>query len=241
MSEPAFVLHTRSFRESSLIAELLTPNHGRIGVVARGGRRGRRGGAGALQPFTLLAAEWTGRGELRSLAQAESERHFPLAGERLFAGLYLNELLLRLLHREEAQPEIFDSYLHTLEALGAGADLEPALRRFELHLLADLGYGFALDHDVHGQPIAASGQYRLLADEGLVRVAGGVGEDVREGRDATLFQGGHLLALAADGFDDQEVRRSAKRLTRLALASHLGGRPLRSRELFRRRSSDPSD
>ncbi len=233
MSEPAFVLHTRSFRESSLIAELLTPDHGRVGVVARGGRRGRRGGAGALQPFTLLQAEWTGRGELRTLTQAESERAFPLAGDQLFAGLYLNELLLRLLHREGPQPEIFQSYLHTLDALLAGADLEPVLRRFELHLLADLGYGFALDHDVHGQPILSAGQYRFLADEGLMPVADGV----RDGGEISLFLGEHLLALAAGALDDTEVRRSAKRLTRLALASHLGGRPLRSRELFRRQPS----
>ena len=249
MPEPAFVLHTRSFRESSLIAELLTPDHGRVGVVARGGRRGRRGGAGALQPFTLLQAEWSGRGELRTLTQAEPERSFLLAGERLFAGLYLNELLLRLLHRDEAQPEIFDSYLHTLDALIGGADLEPALRRFELHLLADLGYGFALDHDVNGEPIAAAGQYRFLADEGLMPVADcvrdgvrdGLRDEVREGRDATLFLGGHLLALAVDALDDSEVRRSAKRLTRLALASHLGGRPLRSRELFRRKPVNFAD
>lgn len=238
MSEPAFVLHTRSFRESSLIAELLTPAFGRVGVVARGGRRGRRGGAGVLQPFTLLAAEWSGRGELRTLTGAESERHFPLVGERLFAGLYLNELLLRLLHREEAQPAIFHGYLHTLEALVAGADLEPALRRFELHLLADLGYGFALDQDIHGEPIVADQQYRFLADEGLMPVTEGVRDGVRDTQDASLFLGGHLLALAADALDEQDVRRSAKRLTRLALASHLGERPLRSRELFRRQSPD---
>lgn len=237
MSEPAFVLHTRSFRETSLVAELLTPGHGRLGVVARGGRRGRRGGAGALQPFTLLQAEWSGRGELRTLTGAESERAFPLAGQRLFAGLYLNELLLRLLHREEAQPEVFASYLHTLEAMVADADLEPVLRRFELHLLADLGYGFALDQDVHGEPIAAAQQYRFLAEEGLMPVA----DAVREGGEASLFLGGHLLALAADELDDTDVRRSAKRLTRLALATHLGGRPLRSRELFGRRPADARD
>ncbi|MCC5887355.1 MAG: DNA repair protein RecO [Gammaproteobacteria bacterium] len=240
MSEPVFVLHTRNFRESSLIAELLTPGHGRVGVVARGGRRGRRGGAGALQPFTLLQAEWTGRGELRTLTQAESERSFPLAGERLFAGLYLNELLLRLLHREEAQPDIFERYLHTLDALAADGDLEPVLRRFELHLLADLGYGFALDHDVHGQPIAAEARYRFLADEGLMPVGDGVRDATADGAGAPLFSGGHLLALAADALDDAEVRRSAKQLTRLALAAHLGGRPLRSRELFRRRRADPT-
>lgn len=241
MPELAFVLHTRSFRESSLIAELLTPHHGRVGVVARGGRRGRRGGAGALQPFTLLQTEWSGRGELRTLTQAESERNFPLTGERLFAGLYLNELLLRLLHREEAEPEIFDSYLNTLDVLVGAADLEPALRRFELHLLADLGYGFALDHDVHGHPIEAAGQYRFVAEEGLMPLADGVRDEVHAGRDASVFRGEHLLALAADALDDSEVRRSAKRLTRLALASHLGGKPLRSRELFRRRSPGASD
>lgn len=226
MTEPAFVLHNRPWRETSLTVELLTPGWGRLGVVARGGRRVRRGGSPALQPFTLLQVQWRGRGELRTLVAAEPEQAFPLAGERLFAGLYLNELLLRLLHREEAQPEIFSGYARTLAQLAAGADLEPPLRRFELHLLSALGYGFPLDRDIEGTAVHPSRRYRLIPDEGLEAVEAGM----RDG--GAVIEGEHLLALAADALDDADVLRSAKRLLRQALGAHLGDRPLRARELF---------
>lgn len=239
MNEPAFVLHTRPWRESSLIAELLTPGHGRVGVVARGARRGRRGAAGGLQPFTLLQVAWRGRGELRTLMHAEPEQALPLRGERLFAGLYLNELLLRLLHREEAQPEIFTAYAQTLLRLAelpASDDpgaMEPALRRFELRLLVVLGYGFPLDRDIHDAAIDPARDYELLPDAGLAPLAEGVRERGGRAEAAVVFAGRHLLALATDTLTEPEVLVTAKRLTRLALAGHLGNAPLRSRELFR--------
>ncbi len=236
MNEPAFVLHTRPWRETSLIAELLTPGHGRVGVVARGGRRGRRGAAGVLQPFSLLQVTLRGRGELKTLVSAEPEQTLLLRGERLFAGLYLNELLLRLLQRDEAQPEIFSDYAGTLARLAhldpqyAARDMEPALRRFELRLLVALGYGFPLDQDVQGHALDAARRYTLIPDEGLAVV----GDTVRDAGYELEFEGSHLLALAADVLSEPEVLHTAKRLTRLALAGHLGGRPLHSRALFRR-------
>ncbi len=238
MNEPAFVLHTRPWRETSLIAELLTPGHGRVGVVARGARRGRKGGAGSLQPFALMQVAWRGRGELRTLVSAETEQALPLTGERLFAGLYLNELLLRLLQREDSQQEIFSDYAATvarLAALPAGDEavaMEAALRRFELRLLVALGYGFPLDYDIHGAAIDPARDYELLPDAGLAPVAQGVREGGRTDG-ASALAGRHLLALAADRLTEREVLLTAKRLTRAALASHIGPAPLRSRELFR--------
>ncbi len=233
MTEPAFVLHTRPWSETSLIAELLTPGQGRLGVMSRGGRRGRRGAAPALQPFTLLQTDWRGRGELRTLTVAEPERHFRLQGDWLYAGLYLNELLLRLLERDDAQPGIFKAYALALVALADMTDLEPPLRRFELHLLEALGYGFPLDRDIDGAEVRPGTDYELLRDSGLAP-AGPLA--VRDGPEPVRFAGAHLLALAADDFSAPAVRLAAKRLTRAALAQHLGGRPLRSRELFRTRT-----
>lgn len=242
--EPAYVLHTRPWRETSLLAELFTPAHGRVGVVARGARRGRRGAAGSLQPFTRLRCEWRGRGELRTLTLAEADRSLWLAGDVLYAGLYLNELLMRLLQREDAHPGLFLRYARTLELLAAGSALEPVLREFELGLLDELGYGFPLDHDADGVPLDPGGDYRLDPDAGLVRVADespDLGTRVvndradRAGRGPAgvlRLPGIDLLCIARAELDDASVRRTAKLLTRTALAPHLGPRPLRSRALF---------
>jgi DNA repair protein RecO (recombination protein O) len=227
--EAAFVLHTRPWRETSVLAELFTAEHGRIGAVARGVRRGRRGGASPLRPFVALRCLWRGRGELRTLTTVEPERPFVLVGDALFAGLYLNELLVRLLQREDAHPELFLAYARAVAALsGPAPPLEPVLRRFEFGLLEELGYGFPLDVDATGRPVRADARYRFEAEAGLVP-----GEGVEEGGlPARGFPGAALLALAAGDLEDPETRRVAKRLARQALAPHLGDRPLHARALF---------
>jgi DNA repair protein RecO (recombination protein O) len=227
--EAAFVLHTRPWRETSVLAELFTAEHGRLGVVARGVRRGRRGGSSPLRPFVALRCLWRGRGELRTLTTAEPERPFVLVGDALFGGLYLNELLVRLLQREDAHPELFLAYARAVAALaGPAPALEPVLRRFEFGLLEELGYGFPLDLDATGRPVRADARYRFEAEAGLLPVEG-VEEGGGPGRG---FPGAALLALAAGDFDEAETRRVAKRLARQALAPHLGDRPLHARALF---------
>ncbi|HSG90538.1 MAG TPA: DNA repair protein RecO [Pseudomonadales bacterium] len=240
--DAAYVLHTRPWRETSLIAELFTPTHGRIGVVARGARRARRGAASSLQPFVRLRCDWRGRGELRTLGTAEAERMLWLTGDALYAGLYVNELLMRLLQREDAHPTLFALYARTLELLAAGRPLEPVLRRFEFGLLDDLGYGFPMDVDADGLPLQPQADYRLDPDAGLVRVAASVADGGQRG--AVRFSGADLLAVAAldaawqaTGAElpaelSPEARRTAKLLARVALAPHLGSKPLRSRALF---------
>jgi DNA repair protein RecO (recombination protein O) len=148
-----------------------------------------------------------------------------LEGEALFSGLYLNELLIRLLPAEDPHPGVFEHYAATLSALAEGRALEPLLRSFEWRLLDDLGYGFALDADVNGEPLAADGMYRLQVDAGLERVY-----LLQPG----LFQGAELLAMAEADWTAPGALSAAKRLMRQALAVHLGGKPLVSRELFRK-------
>ena len=148
-----------------------------------------------------------------------------LNGEALFSGLYLNELLIRLLPAEDPLPSVFDHYAATLLALAEGRPLEPLLRSFEWRLLDDLGYGFSLTTDIHDQPIAPDGLYRLQVDAGLERVY-----LLQPG----LFNGNELLAMAEADWSAPGALSAAKRLMRQALAVHLGGRPLVSRELFRK-------
>ncbi|WP_439889307.1 DNA repair protein RecO [Pseudomonas sp. MBLB4123] len=228
-SQPAYVLHSRAYRESSALVDLLTPQ-GRLRAVLRGAR----GKAGTLaRPFVPLEAELRGRGELKNVGRLEAAG-IPnlLTGEALFSGLYLNELLIRLLPAEVPHPEIFEHYALTLQALAQGRALEPLLRAFEWRLLDELGYGFALDRDRLGQPIAAGRLYRLQPDAGLEPVA-----QLQPG----VFQGAELLALAGADWAVPGALAAAKRLMRQALAPHLGGRPLVSRELFMTFKEPPRD
>ncbi|MBD8491706.1 DNA repair protein RecO [Pseudomonas syringae] len=222
IAQPAFVLHSRAYRENSALVDFLTPQ-GRLRAVLRNAR----GKAGTLaRPFVPLEAEFRGRGELKNVARMEGAGIARwLVGEALFSGMYLNELLIRLLPTEDPHPAVFDHYAATLVALAEGRPLEPLLRSFEWRLLDDLGYGFALDTDVEGQPLDATGLYRLRVDAGLERVW-----LLQPG----LFQGVELLAMAEADWSVPGALAAAKRLMRQALAVHLGGRPLVSRELFRK-------
>lgn len=228
-SQSAFVLHSRPYRESSALVDFFTPE-GRLRAVLRGAR----GKAGTLaRPFVPLEVEFRGRGELKNVGRLESAgQAYWLDGNALFSGMYLNELLIRLLPAEDAHPVMFDHYAATLPALAAKRPLEPILRAFEWRLLTELGYGFALDQDIAGQPIVSTGLYRLLPDTGLEPVG-----QFQPG----LFNGAELLAMAEADWDVPGALAAAKRLMRQALAPHLGGRPLVSRELFMNIKEVPRD
>ncbi|MDN5870883.1 MAG: DNA repair protein RecO [Nitrococcus sp.] len=225
--EPAYVLHRRAYRETSALAELFTAEHGRLGVVARGMRSKRSPWQALLQPFTPLSVSWQARGELGTLTDVEpSGRPALPAGERLLCGFYLNELLLRLLQREDPYPELFQHYARALALLaGSGAE-QPLLRSFERDLLAAMGYGLSLSHDASGEPIESQRWYRYEIDLGAVPVT------VPRGR--LVVQGATLHALASGIFPDAEVEAQARRLMRAALRPHVGERPLKSRELYAR-------
>lgn len=232
--QPAYVLHSRPYRDSSAIIEVLTAEQGRISLVGKGARRRSRGGSQAalLQPFTPLLLSFSGRSELRNLTHVEAAgAALTLRGERLYSGLYLNELLVRLLHRHDPHPLLFAIYGESLRALAGQEAVDPVLRRFELGLLQDLGYGFPLDAEGDtGEGLREEGWYHFDPELGLVGSAGAV-------PDRPAFLGRDLLRMARGDFEG-DARAAAKRLMREALAVHLGGASLKSRELFRAQRSD---
>lgn len=225
--EPAYVLHYRAYRESSIIAELFTSGHGRLGILARGVRARRSRQQAMLQPFMRLAVSWQARGELAMLTDVEMIG-LPLlpAGQRLLCAFYLNELLLRLLRREDPYPELFQHYDETLRELAGEAAEQPLLRCFERDLLAAMGYGLSLNHDVSGARIEPQRWYRYELEKGAVPVNGPQGR--------LVVQGATLSALHSGIFADRRTEVQARRLMRAALRPHVGERPLKSRELYAR-------
>ncbi|WP_296264858.1 DNA repair protein RecO [Pseudomonas sp. UBA6562] len=223
VGQPAYVLHSRAYKETSALVDLFTAQ-GLVRVVLR---RARGKGGSLVRPFVLLEVELRGRGELKNVNRLETVGVAAwLHGDALFSGMYLNELLMRLLPAEVPHPALFEHYALTLQALAEGRPLEPLLRAFEWRVLDELGYAFSLSHDLDEQPIVSEGQYRLRVDAGLERV-----ELTQPG----LFSGTQLQALAEADWNAPGALLAAKRLMRQALAVHLGGKPLVSRELFRKR------
>ena len=227
--QPSYILHSRPYRDSSSLLEVFTAEFGRLSLVARGVRRQSRGGSktGQLQPFTPLLISYSGRSELKTLATAEAAgAPLALSGERLYSAMYLNELLVRLLHHHDAHPRLFAAYGQALEALSGSQLVDSTLRRFEIGLLDELGYQFDPATDAaSGDPVEAEIWYQYHPDIGLVASHRGAGGS------AGCYLGADLLAMARGDFDGG-VRMPAKRLLRQALAIHLGSQPLRSRELF---------
>lgn len=221
----AYVLHARPYRETSLLIDLLTLEHGLVSVVARGARKPGSRLRPCLQPFQLLQVGWQGRSELKSLRMAEAtEVGAMLQGRSLLCGLYLNELVQRLLSPFDPQPRVFVLFRYALNELKLATDIEGALRTFERQLLEQLG--FALDCS----SVAAERCYEWRPDAGLRPCDSGAG-----------IPGDHLIAIEHDRYEDPAVRRSAKRLMRVRLAELLGDRPLRSRELFLKRKGAKDD
>lgn len=221
-----FLLHRRELGDTSLLLEVFSLTEGRFPAVAKGARRARGGSSGTLQPFQPLWLSWSGRGEVRTLVRSEpAGRPFALAGDGLYCGLYLNELLVRLLGRGDPHPDLFAFYHAALDALAAGGAQEPVLRRFELELLEQLGYGPVLDRQAgEGAALDPGTSYVYLDGQGLAPAEG----------DEAGIPGETLLAFAAGERLSPGQARALRGLMRRLLAPHLGPRPLRSRELFRR-------
>lgn len=238
--QPAYLLHRRPFRDSSQLLEVLTAEYGRIGLVARGIRRRSRGGSSGslLQPFAPLLLSFTGSGELKTLTGIEAGGGIaPLRGDALLSGFYLNELAVRLLHRDDPQRDIFGAYALALAALADGSAIEEALRAFEFRLLEALGYRLELDVDAAGGgAIDDALQYAFHPGAGLFTQTD---QGVAEGHSG-LYAGADLRAVARGDYSGR-AGRAAKRLARAALADLLGGRPLRSRELFRQQRQRARD
>jgi len=220
-SSLAFVLHSRAYKETSALVDLFTLAEGRL----RGVLRGARGKLGSVaRPFSVLDIELRGRSELKTISRIEPAGEYNiLQGQRLFCAMYLNELLVRLVPLHDPQPILFEHYRLTLQGLAHQLAIEPLLRTFEWRLLEQLGYGFSFTLDIDGQALQEQMLYRLVPESGFELVF-----QFRPG----VFLGKDILALAAADWQHPQMLHTAKRVMRQALAAHLGGRPLMSRELF---------
>ena len=251
----AYVLHSYSYRETSLILQAWTEKHGRMGLVAKGARRPKSASRSLLVPFQPLVIDWFGRGELRTLKTAEPESPgTPLAGQALLSAFYLNELLLKLTTRDDPHEALFVAYDEAVAALrglsrhgsvvpakagiqsigppptrGRQDEIEPVLRRFELSLLREIGFALELAHEAGSHaPIVAEREYLYVVERGAIPAAAG-----EERGDAIRLRGLTLLDLERGRFEDPVTVAQAKSLMRLLINHSLNGQELATRAMVR--------
>ncbi len=231
--QPAYILHTRPYRDTSLLIDLLTPDYGRVTAVARGVRKSKTPKRQLLNPFSRLLVSWQGRTDMKLLTLFESDNHFlSLTANYLYSGFYLNELLVRLLPEMDSHNGIFYAYEHSLCALQKCDEIEPLLRDFEFRLLAELGYGLDFSQDVRNHcAIQPAGFYECHVQEGFYAAAPDLPEDF-------LIKGEVLLAIGRGDYSQANTRLAAKKLARRLLKPLLGSRPLNSRALFTQHKLD---
>ncbi|QTS83650.1 DNA repair protein RecO [Coxiella endosymbiont of Amblyomma nuttalli] len=223
--EPAFILHRRPYSNTSLIIELLTLNYGRVSALARSARGLKSRYKGKLELFFPLVVSWVSRSDLKYLGDVElSGMPYPLEGEPLLCGFYLNELLMRLLYHGDPYDRLFYAYQEALGQLVNG-NLEKNLRFFEKRLLDELGYGLPLQYEIKNNiPIEADQFYQYDPDQGFL--------PCEVGNRKNVFCGKSLLALREGKFFDYKSLKDIKRLMRVTLGRLLGKKPLKSRELL---------
>lgn len=229
--EPAYVLHSYAYKETSLIIEAFSRRQGRTALIAKGARRPRSALRGVLHAFQPLRVSWTGSGELNTLVAAEWQGGVPfLRGFGLMCGFYVNELILRLLPRDDAHEALFDVYARCLERLGRGEPTAMVLRGFEKRLLAELGYAMLLDRDAaNGAPIDPEGQYLYDPERGPLPVRetpGGFSDK------DMVVRGSTLLNLAGDDFSSGETLQQARGLMRALIGRRLNGQILHTRSVL---------
>ena len=226
-SEAGYALHSYPFRETSLLVEVFTRNLGRISLVARGARRPKSALRGMLLSFNPLALSWSGKAELKTLHGAEWRGgYMTLKGTALICGFYVNELLLKLLHRDDPHPSLFDAYEQALHDLCSGNDLAATLRRFEVCLLRELGYALSLDRDVASDsPIDPQRRYTYVIERGPVS------EDIVQ--NGVELNGKTLLDMHVGEYADFTTRQQSKYLMRTLIGHYLGNQMLHSRQLLR--------
>jgi DNA repair protein RecO (recombination protein O) len=230
--QPVFVLHTYPFKETSLVVELLTREFGRVAAVAKGARRPRSAMRGMLQSFQPLLATWSGRNELRNLHSLDwNEGLLLLQGQSLMCGFYMNELLLRLLPREDAHEGLFDYYAQTLRELSGNSikyqDTAITLRRFELKMLQEMGYAVPLEMDEDDAPISALQSYFYIPERGACHLS-----TKSQQQNGVQLSGKTLLDMAQDQYSDLQTQQQSKQLMRVLLAYYLGDKPLHTRQLM---------
>ncbi len=226
-NQQAYVLHTYAFRETSLVVEAFTRAHGRIAMMARGAKRPRSALRGSLMAFQPLSLSWSGRGEMRLLLRAEWQGgQARLQGTALLCGFYLNELLMKLLPREDPHEQLFVDYQAALMRLAAEAEPGAVLRRFEKALLRELGYALTLERDsVSGAPIDPRQSYAYELERGPVALNGAAHAGL-------VLSGQTLLDIVRDDYSDPQTLQQTKALMRLLINHRLEQKPLNSRRIF---------
>ena len=223
---PCYILHNRSYRETSLILDVFSRRHGRIGLVAKGARKQKNDKRALLQPGRKISIAWTMRRDLGTMTQVEPcQGNQPYGAGGTLTVFYINELLVKLLHRHEPHPELFDAYEEAIGRLIDTSTEQITLRVFEKRLLEALGYGLVLSSDTEGNAIKAEQKYHYLLEQGPVL------RDMPDGSGMRI-SGRTLTALAEEKLGDDHVLAEAKQLMRMALGNLLGDKPLISRELY---------
>lgn len=233
--QPAYVLHTQPFQNTSLLVDLFCIDYGRVRAVAKGARRNGSKTKSYLQAFQPLLVGLTGRAELKSLTTVEgSVSALSLIGTRLFCGMYINELMVRLVHTNEAYPELYESYQQALLGLHGDRDVEQILRRFEFKLLDELGYGIDLDTDVRsGNDISEDSSYLFNPDQGFEVMLSTASVSHNN---TNVFSGEDIAAIRCALLNNSPHPTASRRLARQALQFYLGEKPLMSRALFAKKA-----
>lgn len=222
--QPAYVLHTRAFRDTSLLVDLFTLKYGRISCLARGAKSSKSKLRGLLLSFVPLLVSWSGKSDLVTLGKIETNNQpYNITGTNLLSGLYLNELLVRLLAHHDPHPNIFRIYQNTLNNLQNNENIQITLRLFEKQLLAEIGYGLQLTKDAQNKPILANNYYHYKYEYGFIKCLE---------HDQNTFSGKSLLALYNNKLADINTLTEIKHLMRLIYNHLLGDKPLKSRELL---------
>ncbi len=228
-NQSVYVLHTYPFKETSLVVELFSCEFGRVATTAKGARRPRSAMRGMLQAFQPMLATWSGKLELKTLHSLEwNGCLLLLQGEALMCGFYLNELLLRLLPREDPHEALFAYYADTLKALASEQHLATTLRRFELKFLQELGYAIPLHLDANNAPILMQQNYRYEAEHGAYPVRG----TLARYENGVQLSGKTLIDMLNDDYSDEQTQQQSKQLMRYLLAHYLGDKPLHTRQLL---------
>ena len=225
----AYILHTRAYRETSLLVECFTHAHGRIHAVAKGAKRSHSVFKHVLQPFMPLLISWVGRHELMTLTYAEYKMVCePISPNRLMSGFYINELLLRLLIGQDPHPKLFQYYEQTLQALRHAATVAPALRLFEKYLLQEMGYGIVWDKSAQGESIEPTHWYQVNPQQGLVAL----NQQQVDITDPSVVLGRSIIDLQREQWTDKASLQDAKYVLRILLKPHLGQRPLKTSQML---------
>lgn len=229
--QPAYILHHRPFRDTSQILDIITPDYGRLSLMSRGSRGAKSRLKAVLQPFSPLLLSWSGKGELPSLTSAEAQdsKTFYLRGKALPSAFYINELLIRLLHKHDVHEGIFYLYASVIQLLAENEAIEPVLRLFEKQLLEALGFGLNLAINAEtGAAIESAQEYAYYLEHGPVSMASSTDDQF-----ITRLSGESLLCLHHNTLETEQSLKDAKRLMRSILNYYLQGKPIKSRELFR--------